>query len=174
MWVSSISSTFLFKIFQDKHLEPESPGSAIFLDDLEPKSNRILLPNTGKPAQCYMTAWEGGEIVENQYVYMCGWGPVLPSWNCGDSSECCQSTMKVLVAQSCLGLCGSMHSSLQFHALWPTGLLCPWDFPGKNTGVSCHLFLQGLLPTQRSNLGLPPLQADSLLSQPPGKPCPPI
>ena len=20
----------------------------------------------------------------------------------------------------------------------PTRLLCPWDFPGKNTGVSCH------------------------------------
>ena len=72
LWVSSISSTFLFKIFQDKHLEPESPGSAPFLDDLEPKSNRILLPNTGTPAQCYVAAWEGGETVENQYVYMCG------------------------------------------------------------------------------------------------------
>ena len=22
-------------------------------------------------------------------------------------------------------------------------LLCPWDFPGKNTGVGCHLLLQG-------------------------------
>jgi len=30
-------------------------------------------------------------------------------------------------------------------------LLCPWDFPGKNTGVSCHFFLQGIFPTQRSN-----------------------
>ena len=25
-------------------------------------------------------------------------------------------------------------------------LLCPWDFLGKNTGVGCHLFLQGDLP----------------------------
>ena len=72
LWVSSISSTFLFKIFQDKHLEPESPGSDPFLDDLEPKSNRILVPNTGTPAQCYVAAWEGGVTVENQYVYMCG------------------------------------------------------------------------------------------------------
>ena len=23
-----------------------------------------------------------------------------------------------------------------------TRLLCPWDSPGKNTGVGCHLFLQ--------------------------------
>ena len=23
-------------------------------------------------------------------------------------------------------------------------LLCPWDFPGKNTGVGCHFILQGI------------------------------
>ena len=23
----------------------------------------------------------------------------------------------------------------------PTRLLCPWDSPGKNTGVGCHFFL---------------------------------
>ena len=33
-------------------------------------------------------------------------------------------------------------------------LLCPWDFPGKNTGVGCHFLLQGIFPTQRSNLCL--------------------
>ena len=27
-------------------------------------------------------------------------------------------------------------------------LLCPWDFPSKNTGVCCHFFLQGIFPTQ--------------------------
>ena len=31
------------------------------------------------------------------------------------------------------------------HGLQPTRLLCPWDFPGKNTGVECrrglHIFL---------------------------------
>ena len=29
------------------------------------------------------------------------------------------------------------------------------DFPGKNTGVCCHALLQGIFPTQGSNLGLP-------------------
>ena len=33
-------------------------------------------------------------------------------------------------------------------------LLCPWDSPGKVTGVGCHAFLQGIFPTQGSNLGL--------------------
>ena len=32
--------------------------------------------------------------------------------------------------------------------------ICPWDFPGKNTGVGCHFFLQGIFPTQGLNLRL--------------------
>ena len=29
-------------------------------------------------------------------------------------------------------------------------LLCPWDFPGKNTAVGCHFLLQGIFPTHIS------------------------
>ena len=35
-----------------------------------------------------------------------------------------------------------------------TKLLSPWDFQGKSTGVGCHFLLQGIFPTQGSNLGL--------------------
>ena len=28
---------------------------------------------------------------------------------------------------------------------------CPWNFPGKNTGVGCHFLLQGIFLTQGSN-----------------------
>ena len=38
----------------------------------------------------------------------------------------------------------------------PPGL-CPWDFPGKNTGVGCHFLLQGTFLTQGSNPWLLPL-----------------
>ena len=31
---------------------------------------------------------------------------------------------------------------------------CPWDFPGKNTGVGCHFLLQEIFPTQGLNPGL--------------------
>ena len=41
--------------------------------------------------------------------------------------------------------------------------------PGKNTRVGCYAFLQGIFPTQGSNAGLPALQEDSLLSEPPRK-----
>ena len=33
--------------------------------------------------------------------------------------------------------------------------LCPWESPGKNTGVDCHALLQGIFPIQGSNPGLP-------------------
>ena len=47
-----------------------------------------------------------------------------------------------------------MFDSLWRHGLQPARLLCPWDSPGKNTGVGCHSLLQGIFPTQRSNLSL--------------------
>ena len=53
------------------------------------------------------------------------------------------------------------------HGLQPTRLLCPWTFPGKNTGVGYHFLLQGIFPTEGLNLHLCLLhllcwQADSL------------
>ena len=37
--------------------------------------------------------------------------------------------------------------TVQSHGLYkPMRLLCPWDSPGKNTGVGCHFLLQGDLP----------------------------
>ena len=46
-------------------------------------------------------------------------------------------------------------NSLQAHGLGPARLLCPWNSPGKNTGVGSHSLLQGIFPTQGSNPGLP-------------------
>ena len=40
------------------------------------------------------------------------------------------------------------------HGLSPARLLCPWEFPGKHTGVGCRFLLQGIFPIQGSNLGL--------------------
>ena len=38
--------------------------------------------------------------------------------------------------------------SVMLDSLWPARLLCPWSFPGKNTGVGCHFLLQGIILTQ--------------------------
>ena len=35
----------------------------------------------------------------------------------------------------------SVSDSSRPHGLYPTRLLCPWNFPGKSTGVGCHFLL---------------------------------
>ena len=52
-------------------------------------------------------------------------------------------------------LCSVVSDSLKPRGRWPARLLCPWDSPGRNTGVGCHALLQGIFPTQGSNPGLP-------------------
>ena len=41
--------------------------------------------------------------------------------------------------------------SLQLCPTLSARLLCLWNIPGKNTGVSCPFLLQGIVPTQGSN-----------------------
>ena len=47
------------------------------------------------------------------------------------------------VAQPCL--------TLRHYGLQPPRLLCPWDFPDKNTGVACHFLFQRIFPIQGLN-----------------------
>ena len=61
------------------------------------------------------------------------------------------------VTQSCPTLCNPMDRS-------PPGSSVHGDSPVKNTGVGCRALLQRIKPRS------PALQADSLLSEPPGKP----
>ena len=73
--------------------------------------------------------------------------------------------MHIKSLQSCPTLSDPMNHSLPGS--------CPWDSLGKNTGVGCHMLLQGIFPTQGSNphlLSLLHWQEGSLLLAPPGKP----
>ena len=64
---------------------------------------------------------------------------------------------------SCVHACLVIQSdSLQPYRLQPARFFCPWDFPGKNTGVGCHFLLQGIFPTQGLNPCLLHCEADSL------------
>ena len=51
----------------------------------------------------------------------------------------------VLVSET---LCDAMDCSP------PGSSVCPWNSPGKNTGLFCHFLLQGIFPTQGLNLDL--------------------
>ena len=65
---------------------------------------------------------------------------------------------------ACVGWSFVSHS-LQHRGLYPSRFFCPWNFPGKNTGVGCYFLPQGIFLTQGSNL-CPlcclPWQGDSL------------
>ena len=58
--------------------------------------------------------------------------------------------------------CQAVFHSLQPHGLQPSRVLCPWDSPGKNTGVGCHFLLQEIFLTQGLYPCLLHWQVDSL------------
>ena len=64
----------------------------------------------------------------------------------------------MLVTQLSTTLCDPTDYSL---------LLCPWDSPGKDTGVGLPFPSPGDLPDPGIKPRSPALQADSLLSEPP-------
>ena len=66
-----------------------------------------------------------------------------------------------LVAKSCLTLV-SMDKEL-------ARLLCPWDFPGKNTGVGCHFFSrESSRPRDQPHISC--IAGGFFTTEPPGKP----
>ena len=72
---------------------------------------------------------------------------------------CAKSLLSCLTLQNSSPQCSFVHG----------------DFPGKNTGVDCHVLLQGIFWTQGSNphlLRLLHWHSDSLWLVPPGKPRP--
>ena len=68
-----------------------------------------------------------------------------------------------LVAKSCL--------TLRPHGLESARLLCPWNSPGKNTGVGCRFLLQGDLPDPGIEPASPAVAGGFFVAEPSGKPC---
>ena len=44
-------------------------------------TNKVLLYSTWNSVQFYVPAWKGEGFGENGYIYMCGWVPLLFTWN---------------------------------------------------------------------------------------------
>ena len=94
--------------------------------------------------------------------YLCHWNLLFLQVTGGGGGSGVCVCVRVCV-HTCV--CSVMSSSLQPYGLRPARLLCPWNLPGKNTGVGCHFLLQSIFQTQGSNPCLSHLlhwQADSL------------
>ena len=62
-----------------------------------------------------------------------------------------------------------MSDSVQPHRWPPTSLLCPWDSPGKHTGVGCHFLLQCMKVKSESEFTQScPTLSDPMDCSPPG------
>ena len=62
-----------------------------------------------------------------------------------------------------------MSDSVGPHRRQPTRLLCPWDSPGKNTGVGCHFLLQCMEVKSESEVAQSYLtHSDPMDCSPPG------
>ena len=62
-----------------------------------------------------------------------------------------------------------MSDSVQPHRRQPTRFPCPWDSPGKNTGVGCHFILQCMkLKSEREVTQSCPTLSDPMDCSPPG------
>ena len=85
---------------------------------------------------------------------------------------CGQFQTKSVICSTCAGMLSHlvMSDSVPPHGLYPDGILCPWNFPGKNTGMGCHVLLQGIFLTQGLNQSLLHWQVSSSPPAPPGKP----
>ena len=86
--------------------------------------------------------------------------PVCCFWNAPTVSRlstCCSLLLNDPSAphKRLVCVCAQSCPTLQLLVPQPTRLLCPWDSPGRNTGVHCRFLLQGSFPTQGLNPGLP-------------------
>ena len=100
-----------------------------------------------------------GEYITN-FVY-------LIIWLCRVLVQPTTSLTFLVSLCMCVCVCGGTELCPKLGTLWTVAYHAPLSlkFPGKNTGVDCHFFLQGFFPSQGSNPCLFCLlhwQADSL------------
>ena len=76
----------------------------------------------------------------------------------------------IYTMEYCCGCCLVTKLYPTFCDLMACRLLCPRDFPRKNTEVGSHFLLQGIFPEPEIETASPALQMDSLTLSHPGDP----
>ena len=80
------------------------------------------------------------------YGLACGlWNGESFKTYAGEGCDFCCCWVECSIHVCCCYCCyvtSFVSDSVRPHRRQPTRLLCPWDSPGKNTGVSCHFLLQ--------------------------------
>ena len=106
-------------------------GGADVITEIKCTINVICFSHPETPT--LLTSMKKMLFHETSLLCQKGWGPLLQ----GIYTSCS-------IIQLGLNLCNPMDYS-------PPRLLCPCNFPRKNTGVGCHFLLQEIFPTQGWN-----------------------
>ena len=105
---------------------PYNPG--IPLLGIYPKKGKALILKTYAYVHCSIIY--NSQDMEVTYVSIDRWKAINKKW--------------------CVCVCMYVY----IYGLQPIRLHCPWDSPGKNTGVGCHALLQMIFLTQGQNAGV--------------------
>ena len=113
----------------------------------ERKSHGRYIPKEGEPSEEEL--WGQNTAHRNLCLclHICIWDHVLLRMKKAVKSQSIKAfhaCMLSYFSHVWLSLCDPMDCNP------PTRFLCPWDSPGKNTGVGCHFLLQGIFPIQGS------------------------
>ena len=100
-----------------------------------PTGDQTLTPCVGRESPNHRTTGEGPLLALSSPGNLPGGRSSVPGTSSRDSPV---HFLLILLSFSRL----VVSDSLRPHGLQPTRLLCPWDFPGKNTGVGCHFLLR--------------------------------
>ena len=140
---------------RERHVDSQNSGEVWSQNDSCEASLEKHQSQNGENQKA-LTCFKEGEVdrlpnvsdyIEEKYTFGGGFGYELGI-----------TEMKWKVKAKCvfITLCVGTQSLQPCLTLWPRGLqptrlLCPWDSPGKNTGVSCHALLQGIFLNQGLN-----------------------
>ena len=142
-----------------------------------PSCHTGLVPVTSRVHKCLSTTWSQEACCKHAYflkpeISEPGKGPFIyiSHWTVWEKKT---EGLKLPVRCEMERVsCSVLSESLRPHGLQPTRLLCPWESPGKNTGVGCRALLHGTFPTQGLNKHLLQLcvAGDFLTAEPPRRP----
>ena len=155
----------IFGVSRVRHNLANKPAPVTVRSDLEPKNIISVTASTVSPSVCHevmrldaiflnIASWPNDLSFLNAEFQASfpSWLPLNGRWM--EQWALWALAIKTWRIQAACVSHSVMPDSLRPHGLQPTRLLCPWDFPGKDTGVGCHFLLQGIFPTQGLNPGL--------------------
>ena len=96
----------------------------------------LLVRNDADQVSLFIYCWQLQVLVLTHMLHF----PLA----CGILVPCC--------CCCCCCVASVVSDSVLPHRRQPTRLLCPWDSPGKNTGVGCHFLLQSMKVKSESEI----------------------